>query len=143
MVAVAIDDALEQRLLAGARALGRQAAVGKLGPDQHPHAVGDVVVARVGRLDVAAEAVEAELLGLAKLIFEELDGRDGTDRIGVVVLVERAAQVERLPVEMECAVARLERAEAERLADLVVETAVAKTDLQRIEVGLVRRPEAG
>ena len=91
VVAVAVDDALEEPLLAAAGALGRHAAVRQLGPDQHADPVGDLVVARVRRLDVAAQAVEAELLRLAELVFEELHRRHGADRVRIVVLVEGAA----------------------------------------------------
>ena len=142
MVAVPVDDALEELLLAAARAVRRHAAVRQLRPDQHAHPVGDLVVARVRRLDVAAQAVEAEFLRLAELVFQELHGRHGADRVRVVVLVEGGAQVERLAVEVELAVAGLDGAEAEAVLDRVPRPRRPRVSSRRIavEVRLVRRP---
>ena len=49
MVAVAIYDAFERRLLAFAGALGRIAAIGQLRPDKQPQSIGGVVVTGIGR----------------------------------------------------------------------------------------------
>ena len=87
MVAVAVDDAFQCGELAGARALGRQSHVRQFGPDQQTHPVGDLVVSRVGRLDVAPQAVEPEFLGLTEFVFEKLGRRGCADRIRVIVLV--------------------------------------------------------
>ncbi len=141
MVDVAVDDALEKPFLAAARALGRHAAVGQLGPDQHAEPVGDLVVARVRRLDVAAQAIEPEFLGLAKLILQKRDRRDRADRVRVVVLVQGAAEIERLAVEVEMAVAGLDRAKAEMVRDFVPRLAIAdQRDPNVIAVGFLGRP---
>ena len=141
VVAVAVDDSLEEPLLAAAGALGRHAAVRQLGPDQHADPVGDLVVARVRRLDVAAQAVEAELLRLAELVFEEFHRRHGADRVRIVVLVEGAPEIERLTVEVELAVAGLDGAKAEALLDGVERRpAPQHLDPHPIEVRRLRRP---
>ena len=141
MVDVPVDDALQELLLAAAGPVRRHAAVRQLGPDQHPHPVGDLVIARVRRLDVAAQAVEAEFLRLAELVLQEFHRRHGADRVRVVVLVEGGAQVERLAVEVELAAAGLDRAESEPVLDRVPLLPVPGHDeADRIEVRLVRRP---
>ena len=109
--------------------------------DRAADPVGDLVIARVCRLDVAAQAVEAELLRLAELILEELHRRHGADRVRIVVLVEGGSQVERLPVEVERTVAGLDGAEAEMVADRVQHLAVAgEFQADPVQVRLVRRP---
>ena len=101
VIHVAVDDAFEELLLAAAGAVGRHAAVRQFRPDEHADPVRDLVIARVRRLDVAAQAVEPEFLRLPELVFQELHGRDRADRVRVIVLVQGAAEVDRLAVEVE------------------------------------------
>src|SRR3954451_2379392 len=119
MVAVAVHNAHQGTLLAGARLLGREPAVREFGPDQDADPIGNFVIPGIRRLDVAAQAVEAELLGLAELVFQKLDRRRRADRVGIVILIERAAQVERFAVEKEFSIARLDGTKSERLPGFV------------------------
>jgi hypothetical protein len=59
-----------------------------LRPHQQAHLVGKVEVQRVGRLDVAAQVVQAKLLGLGELVAQVLLRGHRVDRVGVHVLVE-------------------------------------------------------
>ena len=80
VVAVAIDDTLEGRQLALPRTLGQQTPIGQLGPDQQPQTIGNIIVARVGYLDVTAQAVETKLFR-----FADSSSRNAVD--GVVQIV--------------------------------------------------------
>jgi hypothetical protein len=73
VIAVPIDDAFERLLFAHTGAFRRYAHVGQLGPDQHADPVGDLVISRVGRFDMTANAVEPELPRLQELVFQEFD----------------------------------------------------------------------
>ncbi len=115
--------------------------VGELGPHQQPEPVADVVVERVGHLDVAADGVEAERLGFFELVLEIGEVGDGIEPLRIIVLVEGAAHVERLAVEQELAVLRREGAEAEVAARRVAHCgAVDQLDDERVEVRPVGRP---
>ncbi len=114
--------------------------VGQLRPDEQSHAVGGGVVARVGDLDVEAQAVEAHGPGLAELRFEEGLGGGRAEGLRVVILVERGAQVQRPAVEPEPSLAGLDGAEAEGLADAIGGGAV-EGDAQGVEVRRVEIPQ--
>jgi hypothetical protein len=79
---------------------------------------------------VAAQKVQAEALALQYLLAHVLLRRRRVDRFGVKILVERRAYVERLAVQIELAVARLELTEAEAFGDSIV---VVKPYLHGIE----------
>ena len=121
-------------------AVRRHAAVRKLGPDQHAHPVGDLIVARVGRLDVAPQAIEPELLRLTELVLEKLHRRHGADRIRVIVLVEGGAEIERFAVEIELAAAGLDGAEPEGVLDVVLERVAEQFQADLVEIWVVGRP---
>ena len=88
---------------------------------------------------MTAQRIEPKLLGLAKLILQECNRRHGTDRLGIIVLVESRAQIKRLVVEVELPVASFDRAKAEVIAHCIDRHAVAShARMQAIEVRLIR-----
>jgi hypothetical protein len=141
VIAVALENAPQRRLRPRARPRGQPAGVRQLGPDQQPDPVGDRVVAGIGHLDVAAQAVEPERLRLAELILEERLRWRRADPVRVVVLIQRPAQEQRLAVEVDAPRTGLDRAEAEALPDDVGHVAGAPQQrAQFIEVRRIRRP---
>src|SRR3954453_18301502 len=66
-----------------------------LGPDKEAHLVGQVQVPGVRRFDMAAEAVEPQVLCLLELVAQKILGRDSVNSVGVQVLVEGTQQEER------------------------------------------------
>jgi len=142
VVSVPVDDALEQALLAFARALGRQTPIGEFRPDHQPHAVGDVVIARVGDLDVKAKTVQPQVPRLSELIFDEDRRWRRADRVGVIVLVQSTAQVEPFAVQEESTLACLEGPKPEVLGALIdVPRIFRQRGPDRVEVRVIRCPE--
>src|SRR5512136_116039 len=113
MIAVPVDDALERHLLAFSGALRRIAAIRQLGPDQKAEAVGRIVIARIWRLDVTANSVEAELLGLEEAVLDKFERGERADGVGIIILIKRGPQVKGLAVQIKFSGARLDLAEAE------------------------------
>jgi len=90
---------------------------------------------------VAPQAVQAERLSLGELVFEERQRRGRADPLGVVGLVEGAAQVEGFAVEQELAVPRLDAAEAEALRPGTDRDGPEQqSELDPVERRMVRRP---
>ena len=127
--------------------LGEILPVGKLGPDQDARPVGGVVVARIGDLDVGAEEIEAHVLRLGELGIELLIAERRVDEIGIVVLVQRATQVEHLAVQQQVSRVRrgdgphseVRRQRVQRLGPVIV--AVEQHGLQLVEIRMGRVPE--
>src|ERR1043165_1744482 len=127
-------DHLSERLCAALGGLRREMVRGVprryLVPDEHARLVRRFEVFGRADLDVAAQKVQAEALALRYLLAHVLLRRRRVDRFGVKILVECRAHVERLAVQIELAVARLKRAEAEAFGDSIV---VVKPYLHGIE----------
>ena len=138
MIEVAGEDAFEGlpgATLGGGREIGE---VRQFGPDEHAEAIGDLVIARIRHLDVDAKAVESEPLCLQQLILEKFQRRRRADAVGVIILIQGAAKIERLAVEQQAAVPRLDGAEAERVAPTIDRDAVAhEAQSQPVEMGLI------
>ena len=66
-----------------------------------PGAVRGGVVARVGDLDVGPEAIEPHVLRPGELLVELGVAERGVEPVGVVVLVQRASQVDRPAVQQQ------------------------------------------
>ena len=143
-MAIASDDALGGLASALCRLLAEALEVRKLGPDEQAEPIADIVIDRIGHLDVAAHGVEAELLGLPHLVFEIFGVGQRVEPFRIIILIERAAHVDLLPVEEELAVARLDRAEAEVERIGVEQLAAAlQIDDEAVEVGVIGRPRNG
>ncbi len=139
---VALDHPVKGGLGAPVGGGREQHPVGDLGPDEQAEAVGHLVIARVLDLDVDAQAVEPQRLGLACLVFQELHAGHRVDGFGIVGLVEHAAQVDRLPVEIDAAVTRLDGAEAAGIAVRVLHLAAcAQRGFDAVQVGRIRAPQ--
>ena len=124
---------LGQRGQAGCRGGGAEAVpVGQLAPDEHARLVRGVQVGLVGDRDVAAQQVEPELARPRELLVEDRAGRRRGSRVGVVVLVEGAEQVDRTPVERHPPVARAH----------VAHTEPRRHDVER-PASIVREPGLG
>ena len=81
--------------------IAQQDMIRQFRPDQQAHLIGGGVVARVGDFDMHAQAVKSHLFGFAEFIFDVfLRGRGG-DQVGVIILVERGAQVEWTTIEQD------------------------------------------
>ena len=90
---------------------------------------------------MAADGVEAERLRLPELVLEIGEVGDGVEAFGIIVLIERAPHIERLPVEQELPVLRRDRAEAEAARRGVAHRRpVAELDRQPVQIGAVGRP---
>src|SRR5579885_46249 len=144
MVPVARDHLAEGLLAALARLL-REVVRGVprryLVPDEHSHFVRGFEVFRRANLDVAAQEVQAHALALQHLLAHVLLRRRRVDRIGVEVLVERRAHVERLAVQIQLPIARLERAEAEAGRVNILITPLPESDLDGVQRGLRKAPK--
>ena len=141
MVAVTVQNALHGFLHPAGRSGGEGADVGYFAPDQHAEPVRHLVIARVRHLDVAAQKVQPQRLGLVQLVFQKGDGRWRADGFGVVILIQRAAHVERCAVQVELAVSRLELAEPESVSGFIdIRAAIADLHPCLIKRGMVGRP---
>ena len=125
VIAIPIEHARERLLLARTRACAGKSDVGQLCPDEQADAIRRLVVARIRHLEMTAQRIEPKLLGLAKLILQECNRRHGTDRLGIIVLVESRAQIKRLAVEVKLAVSSFDCAKAEVIAHCIDRHAVA------------------
>src|SRR5690606_35340868 len=106
-------------------------------PDEQAELVGVVVPAVGLDLDVLADRVEAEPLGLHQVVLESLVGGRGVDAVGPEALVERADLEDGLAVEQHPVVLDFDAAHAEVRADLVA----LHPDGQVVQVRVLRRPE--
>ena len=140
MVAVALDHPgdLAPAVVEQSRRVADPAEA-RLGVDQHAVLVGQVEVAGNRRPDVDADQVEPGLLHQEDLPLQQA-GVGGGDQTGRVVrLQEHAAQVERLAVEEELAVAHGEIAHAEGGVNLVDVLAAVRQDAPARGRGSARR----
>ena len=113
MVPVALEHTGQCVAAAARGRLGQKAPVGKLGPDEQAYPVRGSIVARVGHLDVNAQAVQAHGFGFTELAFDEFIGGRGSEAIRVVILVQGGAQINGPAIEQDLPAARLDRPETE------------------------------
>ena len=125
MVAQGFDHLREHRQARRGSRGAEPVPVGQLAPHQQAGLVGGVEIRLVGDGDVAAQEVETQLPHLRDLVIEECARRRGRARVRVVVLVEGAEQVHRLPVEHHAPVARAHVAHPERRRQQVRRAAVS------------------
>ncbi len=115
-------------------------------PHQQPEPVGVVVPARRLHLDVLAYGVEAEVLLRLQVEGEGGVAGLGVQPVGPEPLVEHGEREERLAVEDELRVAAdpvdLQLPHAEVAFDPVLGPAVGERDVEVVQVGVVRRPQA-
>ncbi len=141
MVAVAGKDALHRPAQPLRRSRREGLDVRNFRPEQQAQPVRDLIVARIGNLDMAAQAVQAHRLGLPGLVFQQLQRRRRTETVRVVVLIQRPPQIQRLAVQPDAAVPRLDLAEAKGLAEFVLIPAGQRQNgAQSVKRGRVGRP---
>ena len=87
---------------------------------------------------MAAQAIEAQLLGLAALVFQKRKRRHGADGFGIVILIECATQIKRFTIQVEAAFACFNVAEAEMLLPFIhPPTMAVQACAQMIEIWCV------
>ena len=125
MIAIPLHDAAHGHQQPFGRCIAEFRDIGYFAPHQHAEAVRELIVARIGNLDMASEAIEPHCLGRDHLLFEQVERRRQDERVGIIVLIERAAQVKRLAVEVEAAGTRFDRAKTELIAPCIDRLVVA------------------
>ena len=100
-VEIAGDGTRQRGLVHAAHGRRVQIGAGNVVHDEQAQAVGPVVVARVVDLDVAAQHVEAQILGQLNVAADDIVGRIAVESIGMEGLVQCAAQIDRLAVEQD------------------------------------------
>jgi len=138
MVPVALHHTV-QRLHAAALGVVRELVpIGNFVPDEDPNFIRCLEVTRVRGLDVAAQQIQSQGSCLLHLVLDVIERGRRIDRLGIEILVERAAQINRLAVQIELSLLRLEGAETE---GIVAGVAGAEADAKHVKRRIGRTPQ--
>ena len=99
--------------------------IGHVEPDHQPEAVGQIEIEPIGNLDVASQRIEAHRLGVPEPLFEKIRAGRAAFLVEAPILIQGAEHVERLAIEDEARVARLETPESDDPLDGVDNRAAA------------------
>ena len=146
MIEIARDRAAHRRFVTAPPRLGVAAfaEIREVAHQQHPERVGVIKQQRVVDLDVNAEQIETDALRVGDVVAQNLRIARGVNAVGIIRLVQRAADVDRLAVQTKrrgqigvCD--RLGRETAH--AEIAVHDVAAKFEADPVEVRRRRVPK--